>query len=83
MPSAPARTKPLSVVCGEDDFGVKQRARQIFQQWRQESPDAEHETIDAAVTNSGEALRAICQTARSPPNTALFRNRQAGLAQEL
>jgi len=54
-----APPSPVALVCGEDDFGVKQRARQIHQQWCAEAGGMDHETIDAAAANSGEALRAI------------------------
>lgn len=60
MPPAPATSAaPLVLVCGEDDYGVKQRARQIHEQWCKEIGGMDHETIDAQVSNSGEALRAL------------------------
>lgn len=62
MPPSPASSSagPL-LVCGEDDFSVKQRARQIFDQWSKELGGMDHETIDAQVSNSGEALRALAR----------------------
>lgn len=58
--AAPAiPSTPLALVCGEDDFGVKQRAREIFQKWSAELGGMDHEIIDAAVNNSGEALKAL------------------------
>jgi DNA polymerase-3 subunit delta len=54
-PSAP----PVCLVFGEDEFAVKQRARQIYQEWGREVQGMDHEVIDAAVSNSGEALKAI------------------------
>jgi DNA polymerase-3 subunit delta len=60
MPAV-TKTKPVVIVCGEDDFGVRQRAGQLFQQWRREVGEMDHETIDAAVSNSGEALRALAK----------------------
>lgn len=59
MPAALTKTKPVTLVCGEDDFGVRQRATQLFRQWAQEVGGMDHETIDGAVSNSGEALRAV------------------------
>lgn len=50
---------PLLLVFGEDDFGVKQRARQAYDQWCRESGGFDNEIIDAAAGNSGEALAAI------------------------
>jgi DNA polymerase III subunit delta len=52
-------TVPLILVHGEDDFAVKQRARQIYQQWCEEIGGMDHEIIDAQVNNSGEALKAL------------------------
>ena len=55
--AAPA--KPLALVCGDDDFAVKQRARQIFADWSAELGGMDHETIEASVGNSGDALTVI------------------------
>ncbi len=57
MPAA--RTPALALICGEDEFAVKQRARQLYQQWCDELGGMDHETIEAAVSNSGEALAAM------------------------
>ena len=58
-PSAPRQSAPLVLVCGEDEFAVKQRAKQIYLQWTEEMGGMDHEIIDAAVSNSGEALKAL------------------------
>src|SRR5258708_35836974 len=50
---------PLLLVHGDDEFAVKQRARQVFQAWSTELGGMDHEVIDAQVTNSGEALKAL------------------------
>jgi len=50
---------PVVLVWGEDEFTVKQRAKEIYQQWCAELGDLDHEIIDAAVNNSGEALKAL------------------------
>jgi DNA polymerase-3 subunit delta len=49
------------LVCGEDDFAVKQRAKQIYLQWTEEVGGMDHEIIDAAVSHSGEALKALAK----------------------
>ena len=54
MPAAPSH--PLALVCGDDDFAVKTRAKQLFQQWSAELGGLDHETIDATAGNAGEAL---------------------------
>jgi DNA polymerase-3 subunit delta len=56
---AAASSKPLALICGDDDFAVKQRARQLFQQWSAELGGMDHETIEASVGNSGDALAVI------------------------
>jgi len=53
--------KPLFLIFGEDDFAVKQRARQLFQDWSAEAGGFDHEIIDAAASNSGEALAALAK----------------------
>jgi len=59
MPSAPSAKAPVLLVCGDDDFGVKERAREVFGQWSEEIGGLDHEMIDATVGNSGEALAAL------------------------
>jgi DNA polymerase-3 subunit delta len=59
MAAPSAATPPVALVCGDDDFAVKQRARQLYQQWCKELGGMDHETIDAAVNNAGEALKSI------------------------
>jgi hypothetical protein len=47
MPSSAAKpASPVALVCGEDEFAVKQRARQIYQQWT-EDLGMDHEIIEA------------------------------------
>jgi DNA polymerase-3 subunit delta len=60
-PSVPKQSAPLVLVCGEDDFAVKQRAKQIYLQWTEEFGGMDHEIIDAAVSHSGEALKALAK----------------------
>jgi len=60
MPKPAARSlSPVALVWGEDEFTVKQRAKEIYQQWCAELGGTDHEIIDAAVNNSGEALKAL------------------------
>ena len=54
-----AQSVPLLLVFGEDDFAVQQRGREVFQAWQLELGSMDHETIDARVGNSGEALAAL------------------------
>jgi DNA polymerase III subunit delta len=63
--AAPAAGTPapgaasLALLCGSDDFAVKQRARQLHQQWCDASGGMDHEIIDARVGNADEALTAL------------------------
>lgn len=60
MPRASGTSTPsLVLIHGDDEFAVKERARQLYQQWCQELGGMDHEVIDAQVTNSGEALKAL------------------------
>ena len=52
---------PLALVCGDDEFAVKQRAKQLYQQWSEELGGMDHEIIEATVSNSGEALTALAR----------------------
>ena len=65
MPSAaksPTKSaSPVLLVFGDDEFAVKQRARQVYQQWTDELGGMDHEIIDASVNNSGEALKALAK----------------------
>lgn len=54
-----ARPGPLVMIFGEDDYAVQQRGREIFNTWQEELGGMDHETIDARVGNSGEALGAL------------------------
>jgi len=58
---ATAVSKPLLLVCGDDDFAVKQRAKLVFQQWSEELGGMDHEAIEATAGNSGEALKALAR----------------------
>lgn len=62
MPASAVRSsRAVSLVCGEDEFSVKQRARQIYQEWTTELGGLDHEIIDATVANSGEALKVLAR----------------------
>ncbi len=60
-PPAPQEKRPVMLICGEDEFAVKQRARQVYQQWCGEWDSLDHELIDASVSHSGEALEALAK----------------------
>ncbi|HVU08954.1 MAG TPA: DNA polymerase III subunit delta [Verrucomicrobiae bacterium] len=60
MPTAKSAS-PVALVCGDDEFTVKQRAKKIYQDWSDELGGMDHEIIDASVANSGDALAAIAK----------------------
>src|ERR1700691_845721 len=68
---AAAKSPTLALVCGDDEFAVKQRAREIYQTWCEELGGMDHEIIDASVSNSGDALHAIAKL-REALNTLPF-----------
>jgi DNA polymerase-3 subunit delta len=53
--------QPLALICGDDEFAVKQRAKQLHRQWCDELGGMDHEIIEATVSNSGEALTALAR----------------------
>src|SRR5580704_9829817 len=60
MPAAPPKS-PVLLVCGQDEFAVKERAREVFKKWSAETGGTDDEIIDASVNNSGEALAALAK----------------------
>ncbi|HEY2329498.1 MAG TPA: DNA polymerase III subunit delta [Verrucomicrobiae bacterium] len=56
---AETKSNPLALICGDDDFAVKSRAKQLFQQWSAELGGMDHETIEATVSNGGDALTVL------------------------
>ncbi len=61
MPPAASPKAPVLLVCGDDYLGGKERAREVFKKWSAEIGGTDHEIIDAAAANSGEALRVIAK----------------------
>ena len=61
MPPAAKPSAPVLLVCGDDDFAVKQRAKEVYQQWSEELGGMDHEIIDASAANSGESLKALAR----------------------
>jgi len=61
VPPNPRPQPALVLVCGDDDFAVGRRARQLYDQWCADAGGFDHEILDARASNSGEALRAIAR----------------------
>jgi len=68
---AAAKSPALALICGDDEFAVKQRAKETYQAWCDELGGMDHEIIDASVSNSGDALNAISKL-REALNTLPF-----------
>jgi DNA polymerase III subunit delta len=51
--------KPVALVCGDDEFAVKEHAKSLYQRWCEELGGMDHEIVEASVANSGEALTAL------------------------
>lgn len=49
------------LVCGDDDFSVKARARKVFDDWSRELGGMDHEILEATVSNGGEALKVLAR----------------------
>ncbi|HZR16786.1 MAG TPA: DNA polymerase III subunit delta [Verrucomicrobiae bacterium] len=57
--SAAKQAAPVMLICGEDEFAVKQRAKQIYHQWTEELGGMDHEILDGSVANTSEALKVL------------------------
>ncbi len=69
--ASPGTTAPLVLVCGDDDFTVKQRAQALFNQWSAELGGMDHEIVDASALNTAEALKCLSRL-REALNTLPF-----------
>jgi DNA polymerase-3 subunit delta len=56
---AASKSPALSLICGDDEFAVKKRAKEVYQTWCDELGGMDHEIIDASVSNSGDVLKAV------------------------
>lgn len=52
---------PLLLICGDDDYGVKQRARQVFGAWCEAAGGMDHETVDGTADNADHVQRVLRQ----------------------
>jgi DNA polymerase-3 subunit delta len=60
-PTAAKQSAPLVLICGEDEFAVKQRAKQLYRQWTDDLGGSDHEILDANIAHSGEALKVLAK----------------------
>jgi DNA polymerase-3 subunit delta len=59
MAASAAKQSAVALFCGDDEFSVKQRAKSQYSEWTAELGGMDHEIIDGAVSNSGEALKSL------------------------
>ena len=76
MPAAsPAKpAAPVALFCGDDEFAVKKHARQLYEEWSTELGGMDHEIVEASVSNSDEALKAISRLRESLQTLPFFGN---------
>jgi DNA polymerase-3 subunit delta len=73
MPPSKSKVKgPPTLVCGDEDFAVKEKAQQVFNEWIDAYPDHEQEIIDAASSNASEAGKAIARLLESMQTMPFF-----------
>lgn len=66
----PARW-PVTLICGDDEFSVKQRARKIWDSWSAEVGGMDHEVLEAGAGSVEEALTRL-RRLREALNTLPF-----------
>ena len=71
-PPAAKPASPVALICGEDEFAVKQRARQLYDQWSQELGGMDHEIIESTVSNADDALKSIARLRESLQTLPFF-----------
>jgi len=59
MAATPAKTAPLVLFCGDDEFAVKQHAKELYHQWCEQLGGMDHEIIEGTAANGGDALRIV------------------------
>lgn len=57
--TATSTPAPVMLLCGDDDFTVKQRAKQVYASWTAELGGMDHEIVDATALNTDDALKSM------------------------
>ncbi|MBN9689872.1 MAG: DNA polymerase III subunit delta [Verrucomicrobia bacterium] len=71
-PEAAASARwPVTLICGDDEFSVKQRARKIWESWSAEVGGMDHEVLEASAGSVDEALTRL-RRLREALNTLPF-----------
>jgi DNA polymerase III subunit delta len=69
---SPAAKAVLALIHGEDDFAVKQRAKEFYAKWTAEIGGMDHEVVDGQAANSSEALKALARLRESLQTLPFF-----------
>src|SRR5260370_39709023 len=77
MPTTAATSTTLLLVHGDDEFGVRQRAQQVYTEWSAELGGMDHEVIDAQAGHGGEALKSLDRLRESLQTLPFFGNAKA------
>lgn len=75
MPKAkpnPTADLPVILVAGDDDFCVKRRARQLYNQWCAATAGLDNEIIDAEARSQAEAIKATAKLRESLQTLPFF-----------
>jgi DNA polymerase-3 subunit delta len=70
--SAAKQTAPVVLICGDDEFAVKQRSRQLYLQWTEELGGLDHECLDGRVSNASEALKVLSRLSEALQTLPFF-----------
>ena len=80
MPAAEPQlpSKPLCLVFGDEDFLVRDRARQLYDGWCAEVGGEDHEIIDGTGRNAAEALDALAKLNEAVQTLPFFGGAKVG-----
>ena len=83
MAATPAASPPapVTLICGDDDYSVKRRAKQVYASWTAELGGMDHEIVDATALNTDEALKSIGRLREALNTLPLFGGAKIVLAE--
>ncbi|MBL6764500.1 MAG: DNA polymerase III subunit delta [Verrucomicrobiae bacterium] len=63
MPRAKTKSAdgPVLLLCGEEDFAVKARAREVYEAWCEELGGMDHEIVDGMALSVGDAQKSVAR----------------------
>jgi DNA polymerase-3 subunit delta len=72
--SAAKQTSFVVLICGEDEFSIKERAKSLYVRWTEELGGMDHEILDGSVSNSSEALKVVSRLREALQTLPFFGN---------